>query len=185
MHEVKCIPWLGLEGNVRDFNFANKDQRDSLTTCKEFTYGHYCVGEGVVTVAGAVVDGKLYYGVSMCSPKDNFSKKLGRDCAEANLVNDHKSRLRGVYDNLNGEESPAEALREALEDFLGRMRQRPHWIKKDDEVKFRGERKPSKQVDKDAMTNKDVEEKLKKFQKTYPMYKADLENVSFEVDSSE
>ena len=170
MHEVKF---------TQEFNFSDKSHRFMLTKCKEFTYGHYTVGKGTVTVAGAMVCGNLYFGVSMCSPEDNFSKRLGRCCAEANLVNDHKSKMRGVYDGLNGEEKPAEALREALEHHLDSMRHRPHWIKKDDEVLFRGERRNQK------VTNKDVEEKLKKFQKTYPMYKTDLEKVSFGVDSGE
>ena len=125
------------------FNFGNQWHREVLTECPEFTYGHYNVCGGVITIAGARVGDKLYYGLSMCSPEDNFSRSRGRKIATARLTYSSDSHLRGVFFGNLGDMTPGEAFRYAVDEHLGKMRHRPHWIKKDFEVNFRYFKKPA------------------------------------------
>lgn len=124
------------------FNFALQSHREALVKCPEFTYGHYSVCGGVITVAGAVVGDKLYYGLSMCAPEDNFSKSRGRKIAVARLTYSSDSHLRGVFFGALDDMTPGEAFMYALDDHLYKMRHKPHWISKDYEVDFRRDRKP-------------------------------------------
>lgn len=125
------------------FNFGSYDDRAMLDTCQEFTYGHFKVGPGHATVAGGRIDNKLYYGITFCSPQDNFSKKIGRARACQNLREDEHSHMRGVLE-LEGnadDAQPAMVLKMAVEYHLQKMRnRRPQWSK-EATVDFRGKRR--------------------------------------------
>jgi hypothetical protein len=41
---------------------------------------------GIVTIANKVVNNEIMYGVSYCSPKDTFSKVIGRNIAKKRMV---------------------------------------------------------------------------------------------------
>ena len=41
---------------------------------------------GIITIANKVVNNEIIYGVSYCSPKDTFSKDIGRNIAEKRMV---------------------------------------------------------------------------------------------------
>jgi len=145
------------------FNFALQSHREALAKSPEFTYGHYSVCGGTITVAGARVGDKLYYGLSMCTPEDNFSKDKGRKIATARLTYSSDSHLRGVFFGALGDMAPGEAFMYALEDHIYKMRHRPHWIKKDYEVDFRGPKKPRRTVllPKKPMTKAAVQQMLR------------------------
>ena len=113
------------------FNFGDTDDRYELTCVDDFTWGHYKLDDGSATVCGACLDGKLYYGVSFCSPKDNFSRKIGIIRARNNLVKESSSKCRGVYiiPNDLADAPPALVFLYALRYHLTRMGQRPSWVK--------------------------------------------------------
>ncbi|MFA5048316.1 MAG: hypothetical protein WC516_04835 [Patescibacteria group bacterium] len=114
-----------------EFNFRNQIHRDVMTEDKNFTYGHYGINEGIATVAGFRISDRLYFGVSLCSPTDNFSKAFGRANAEDNLVLTENSQKRGVMilDNKIKDLHPTELLKLALEHYLNRMSHKPVWVK--------------------------------------------------------
>jgi hypothetical protein len=153
MHETNFAK-LGMVASK--FDFSNEIYRQILCQTKEFTYGHYSVNGGTITIGGTVVNKKLYFAISMCSPEDNFSKKLGRNYVIENLIDPSNSKMRGVYPRydlaLDDAKKPADVLKTALESHLRNMRQRPHWMAKNVEVLFRGI--PRKNVQ--SVTNKDI-----------------------------
>jgi len=158
----------------RQFDFGSWYHRDCLRENKECTFGHYKVGEGVITIVGVLMDGtilddgfhpndpRLYYGISMCSPEDNFSKSAGRAGAKDNLVSAKTSVMRGVYgpreyvstDDVR-KDAPAVVLREAVKEHLNKMRHRPSWISKGAKVEFRSKKRGQKKA-----TTKNVEKLL-------------------------
>jgi hypothetical protein len=127
------------------FNFKNSSSRSVLTHDDNFVFGHYKVGPGIATICGGLINSKLYYGIALCSPDDNFSKSEGRERAIAHLVDDEHSCKRGVM-TLQPEDCkghPTEILKKAVERHLKKIdkRHKPQWAK-NAEVGFRG--KPRK-----------------------------------------
>ena len=50
-------------------------------------YCHFMVAGGWVTIAAfELVGGELVYGLSLCAPEDQFSRKRGRDAALKRLI---------------------------------------------------------------------------------------------------
>lgn len=114
-----------------DFNFANVDHRVEMTYSPNFKYGHYKVNDGNATIAGFRVGDKLYFGISFCSPVDNFSKKFGRMLATDSLVyGDGKRRGVMVLDDETKELPPITLFKLALERHLNRMKNKPVWAKR-------------------------------------------------------
>lgn len=127
---------------IDNFDFSNEDHRAVLTEHKDFTFGHYKVDGGDATVAGARIGNYLFYGVSLCSPQDNFSKEVGRVYAADHLVAPEFSHKRGrmrISDSIINE-PPAFILKLALERHVDKMRQRPHWMR-ERVVTFRSNRR--------------------------------------------
>jgi len=119
------------EVTMSEFNFSNEMQRETLSKDKEFTFGHYKIGDGSATIAGGRLGEYLYYGISLCSPEDNFSRMTGRDFAVDHLIFDQFSGKRGRM-FINSElldSAPAIVLKTALERHLNKMRQRSSWMK--------------------------------------------------------
>lgn len=114
-----------------DFDFGNSIYREVMTYDENFTYGHYKVNSGVGTVAGFRIGNKLYFGVSLCSPNDNFSKASGRERAEDNLIYAGSCNKRGVMilDENTKDLHPTELLKLALEHHLNKMAHKPIWVK--------------------------------------------------------
>ena len=126
-----------------DFDFGNQAHRATVLSTmydesRSFTFGHYQIGDsgGTITVGGVRHGDKLYYAVSICSPMDNFSKKVGRRNVEDNFIQDKNSMKRGVIsiESLK-EESPAVVLKAAAQSYLRKSRMLPRWSRK--EVVFR------------------------------------------------
>jgi hypothetical protein len=67
-------------------------------------------------------DGKIVYGVSFCSKKDKFNKKIGCQLAFENLEND-RSRIVEFSDD-----KPVHIV--IIEDMLNNISIYPHWTKK-------------------------------------------------------
>ena len=140
---MRSVDFEGLIGVGQSFNFGNQAHRASLASTaygesKSFTFGHYNVGDsgGVITVGGAVCDGKLYYAVSICSPLDNFSRKVGRKNVEHNFIHDKNSVKRGVVNVVDVvDKSPATVLKEAAQYYLRNNKSLPKWTR--NEVVFR------------------------------------------------
>jgi len=114
------------------FNFGSLDTRMKLPFLREFTYGHFKVGKGFATIGGVMIGDNLYYGISFCSPEDNFSKKVGRKLAVYNLVEAKNSHNRGVI-TLDVDLSclkPAEIFKEVVYSHLEHMNShKPQWAK--------------------------------------------------------
>ena len=133
--------------------FDSYTYRRLICADPNFVYGHYQIGPSVVstgnmfrttnpqkgfaTIGGVRIGQKLYYAVSLCSPLDNFSKKVGREKVCANMRDHLSSRQRGVFD-ISGmeDEQPAIILKCALEHYLEVTRHLPPWTRQ--VVLFRG-----------------------------------------------
>lgn len=68
--------------------------------------GHRTPNKGVITIASAILDFKIFYGVSYCSPKEKrYDKQLGNDLAmddlEFNQLNDDFLLLEGKFEHAN------------------------------------------------------------------------------------
>lgn len=125
------------DGNV-DFDFGNITYRADIIN--KACYAHFNVGQGQATIAGMIVNDVLYYGVSFCSPEDNFSKKLGRRKAEEHFI--YSANKRGVLRGDFKSSHPSEVLEQALKHYLGSNRRLPKWIRGDVSLRgrFRGRR---------------------------------------------
>jgi len=82
-------PW-SLDGSL--LSFGAPSQGGVFTMTPKFyhfrVHGDYNpILNGGATVATVVIDGKQHFGIAVCSLKDRFSKKIGRQLAIANLVN--------------------------------------------------------------------------------------------------
>ena len=106
-----------------------------------FSYAHFRIGDGSATVGGIRQGNNLYYSIALCSPLDNFSRKIGRRQMFFNLIS-RKSNLRGVY-NIRGieDEPPPVLLKRALVAHLRKMHHKPAWLRKDNTVELRGKRR--------------------------------------------
>lgn len=114
------------------FNFGSEEDRECLVESGDFTFAHFKVNGGDATVAGGLVNRKLYYAVALCSPEDNFSKRHGRELACRYMIESVWSDKRGVFvpnTNVIGEAQPAHLLHDALVHFLGRHKRLPWWAK--------------------------------------------------------
>ena len=116
---------------IGEFNFGDMDNREYMLNDKNFCYGHYTVNKGTATIAGFRINDYIYYGISFCSPLDNFSKTKGRENAEYNLVYASGSQKRGVMalDETTRDMSPTELFKIALERHLIKMVNKPMWTK--------------------------------------------------------
>jgi hypothetical protein len=137
MYEAKVV-----EGFV--FDFGDVRHRSECISKKDHVYGHYKVGDGCATICGFRIGKVLYYGISLCSPKDDFVKALGRKIASGRLLTSRSNDQRGMMylsDEL-AESVPAVVLKEAVEHHLSKMRRRPFWTQ--EVVMFRNSRKTGK-----------------------------------------
>lgn len=136
MREEKVLK--GVFGNA-DVDFSSEYARGTLAKSEALSFAHFNVGAGAATVAATLLNDKLYYSVALCSPEDNFSREIGRNCARTHMAVDQHSRKRGV---LKGEAfsnlTPTSCMRLALERYLEKMRRRPQWLKDNSEVSVRG-----------------------------------------------
>jgi len=143
MREVKW-PMSSEDYDVtaEDFSFGILRHRSMLYNSVAFTYGHYKIGSGFATIGGTRIGDKLYYGVTFCSPEDNFSKKSGRRYSRRNLTRHEYSHMRGIFSLGSAiDQQPALVLKEAVEAHLVKMRGlRPQWSK-GAAVEFRGKRR--------------------------------------------
>jgi len=119
---------LGVNNSV-NLRVLNKFIRQNMD---KISFGHFSVGEGVITVAGVLLDnGWFHYGVSLCSPLDTFCRKTGRENATRNLFN-RTVRMCGACFVINHEKmSPWEVVEKAAKNFvwLGKL---PKWLEKTD-----------------------------------------------------
>ena len=138
-----------------DFDFGNEDDRHALVESEDLTYAHFWIKKhctsignacgsriiGNATVCGSRVGDHLYYGVSLCSPQDNFEKRLGRELARDSIMSLDRCSKRGVLDVAdNFDEQPSVLLHDALLNHLSKMKRPPCWVK-NAEIIFRGKYK--------------------------------------------
>lgn len=137
-----------------EFDFSNDIHREVVTHAKEFTYAHLVVNTGFVTIGGTRIGDKLYYAISLCSPKDNFSKRVGRDYVREHMEYAEFSNKRGVLTltEHNRDSAPALLLHAAAENHMRKMRHKPSWAK-NPHVKFRTERRVDKKRRKEMVGN--------------------------------
>ena len=95
-------------------SFETREGRHIAINDENFVFAHFTAFQnaqqeifkpaliGYVTIGGVLYGNKLYYGLSICSPKDKFSKKTGRTMV--------KSRLRFFRPNRNTKYSLAEVM---------------------------------------------------------------------------
>jgi len=119
----------------------------SLVHDPNFVYGHYQIGgdtapssfstyrmrnlnRGFATIGGLRVGRYFYYAVALCSPRDNFSKRVGRNLVREHLSSSSASHMRGVM-NISGLEDlqPALVLKNVLERHLQKARHLPPWTR--------------------------------------------------------
>jgi hypothetical protein len=115
---------------VMEFDFGNELHREYITWAKDFTFAHFSLGRGSMTIGGTRIGDKLYYGVALCSPQDNFSKAKGRAYVREHLTLPEKSGKRGVFvleGWAGGATPPALLLSEAAKRHLKKMRHKPKW----------------------------------------------------------
>jgi hypothetical protein len=141
------------EVEFKDFDFGSEWMRTCITYTRDLTFGHYAVGNGFATVAGVLIGNNVYYGISFCSPEDNFSKRTGREYAKKHFRENKYSHMRGVSPLKNGlaNHPPVVVFRSVVLNHLAKMdpSHRPQWAK-DAPIDFRGK---AKRVD--------IEEKIK------------------------
>jgi hypothetical protein len=128
MREIKFLNYEVLQVKSADFDFSNKLHRTHLSKQRDnLSYSHFQLGNGGATVAAGIVDGRLYYGVSFCSPNDNFSRSMGREVARNSFSN--KSGNRGVLFNVDMTLPVRDLLTLALQSALSNMKSQPRWAK--------------------------------------------------------
>ena len=140
---MRTVDFKTLMDVEEDFDFGNQAHRvcvlsTAYNDSRNFTFGHYKIGDsgGTITVGGVVHGDKLYYAVSICSPLDNFSKRVGRKNVEDNFIQDKNSIKRGVVSVLDiKDENPAIVLKRAAQVYLRKNKMLPKWSRK--EVDFR------------------------------------------------
>jgi len=140
---MRTVDFKRLTGLEEGFDFGNQAHRTCVLATayddsRNFTFGHYKIGDsgGTITVGGVAHGDRLYYAVSICSPLDNFSKRVGRKNVEDNFVQDKNSMKRGVVSiaDIRGE-NPAIVLKRAAQSYLRKNKMLPKWSRK--EVDFR------------------------------------------------
>jgi len=112
-------------------SFGDRKFRQEVMMDPEFTFAHFKINDGSATIGGALHGDKVYFGVALCSPEDNFSKKTGRALVQRHIVVDEHSSKRGVF-VPSGDISdipPARVLYHILNYHLGRLRRLPTWAK--------------------------------------------------------
>lgn len=102
---------------------------------RDISFAHFNLGGGHATVVGAYSNGALYYGISLCSPEDNFDRSTGRTLAHWHFCN---GKQRGVIYNNMSSLPPPVALLMALEYYLSGKRHFPRWVKKNATISLRG-----------------------------------------------
>lgn len=114
-----------------EFNFGNEYHRQKAAKDPNFSYGHYKVNGGVGTVAGFRIGNKVFFGISLCCPNDNFSRAIGRLNARDGLVTADSSNKRGVMivDDTTKDLHPTELFKLVLEYYLNSNIRKPVWTK--------------------------------------------------------
>jgi len=127
--------------NPFEFNFGSTDHRYKLVNDLNFTYDHYKLNDGAATVGGGRIGNLLYFSVSFCSPKDNFSRKHGRQNIYENIIYDDCSHRRAIIDisEVVGD-PPALVLMFALYEYINRGRNVPQWAR-DPVISFRNKQR--------------------------------------------
>lgn len=136
---------LTAEEKKVEFNFGDELHRELLTWSDDFTFAHFTLGQGSMTVGGTRVGDRLYYAVALCSPQDNFSKAKGRAYVRDHLSLAEHNKKRGVF-TLHPENydlPPPVILKGVADDYLSKMRHKPEWAKGENLV-FRTERRMNK-----------------------------------------
>ena len=78
--------------------FETRQGRIIATSDENFVFGHFTLSRyyqykdfqpsifGYVTIGGVLYGNKFYYGISICSPEDRFSKKIGRENVKSRML---------------------------------------------------------------------------------------------------
>lgn len=93
---------------------------------QQVKYAHFKTETGFMTVAGLKKEGFYFYGVALCSPEDNFSRKIGREFAFKKLYQQAKycsGALPGKLFNLN--ERNSDLAKTAVLNTLDELHTRP------------------------------------------------------------
>jgi len=126
----------GCENGFESFNFKDKRHRLAISLAKEFTFAYFNLGGGQLAIGGALLkEGDAYllaYAVALCSPEDNFSKKIAREKISQHLLQKRYLRKRGLLHFADDAASckPFELLEDAATHYLKRKDvQLPNWAK--------------------------------------------------------
>lgn len=118
------------DGYKRKFELSNVDARADMVWDRNFSYDHYRLNDGMVTVGGGKIADKLYFTIAFCAPSDNFSRKIGREIVQENFINEDRSHRRAVVDiGRVRDEQPSLVLAYALMAYLQRDKCVPQWAK--------------------------------------------------------
>lgn len=132
---------------MKEITLANFDFADTITrvdVCQDdgFAYDHFRVNDGAATVAAGRVGDKLYLSVAFCSPKDNFSRRFGRNLAAMYFMDGRSSNRRAIVDVADVKDQPPPVvLLHGLIAYLERGKGVPQWARNAVTVWFRGERR--------------------------------------------
>jgi len=118
-----------------EFNFSMPEWRAELT--RHFEFNHFNVLDfnydvsGLITIGATLVDNILYYALAMCSPNDNFSRKVGRNFVLKHMIGPDSTK-RGLFKvkEEHLDDDVGELMQDAIQDWLDRTQRVPTWIKK-------------------------------------------------------
>jgi hypothetical protein len=78
-------------------NNNNKDSKDNkdikffhIRKYNNNSHNHNSISNGGLTIAWYINNGAIVYSVAICSDKDDFNKKVGREIATRRLISDQK-----------------------------------------------------------------------------------------------
>lgn len=118
------------DGNKVEFGLSNFEARRAMIADPNFSYDHYNLNDGVVTVAAGRIGNKLYCSMAFCAPEDNFSRRYGRSLAALHFLNDDCSHRRAIVDVSEvKDEPPSIVLLHALMEYLKRGKSVPQWAR--------------------------------------------------------
>jgi len=103
---------------------------------ENFSFAHFRVGCGRITIGGVLYSDKFYYGLSICCPEDNFDKKIGRLNVRSRLLKFNpniplQGSLAGIMLIQDIDNPPVLILKKALLQYIERHKYvLPRWVVK-------------------------------------------------------